>query len=152
MPLHSYSTTRRPPSVMDHVYAHPFELAVALAGTLTGLAAVAAGLAGEAASPALGSLPRWLLIPFGALLALGGILMALGLFDDSEDLAKGWRIERMGLVGAGFGWAAFTVILIGYTPTNVTGWAFTALLVVAMWFRYKATQAEERRTRKAIGQ
>ena len=152
MPLHSYSTTRRPPSVMDHVYAHPFELILATAGVLAGLASIAAALTHVATSPAMALLPPWVLLPFGLLLPAGGVLMATGIYDDSDDLMRGWRIERVGLVASGFGWAAFGIATAGLPTGNPVGVVLCCLFALAMVLRFRATVLEERRVRGAIAQ
>lgn len=150
MPLHGYTTERYPPTILDHIYAHPFELALAVWGILGGLGSVAATVSHTQASAVMNALPTWLLILFGALLTVGAALIMTGLFDDSDDLMRGWRIERTGLVLSGFGWAAYTVTLAAVIPRNFIGWGLTGLLTLSMGFRFRATQLEERRVRKAI--
>jgi hypothetical protein len=150
MPLHSYHADRRPPTVADHILAHCWEMGVAAWGIIAGALSVVAALSDFSASTAMSVLPWWTLGVLGALLVVGGVATIWGLLDDAEDLRRGWRVERSGLILSGTAWAAYTASLIVSFPTSIVGWLLTAILSACAVLRYVATVLEERRIRLAI--
>lgn len=150
MPLHGYSTDRRPPSVADHLLAHPFELGLAAWGVIAGGAGVLSAASNATVSASIDRLPDWLAAIVGTMLVLGGVLVWRGLLDDSEDLMIGWRFERVGLVLSIAGWLAYGVTVAAINPTAVLSWSVSAFVVAMYAVRFRATRLEERRIRKAI--
>ncbi|MER7070979.1 hypothetical protein [Terrabacter sp. NPDC000476] len=150
MPLHGYTTDRRPPSNMDHVYAHQFELGLALFGMLGGLGAVLSAFTSVTVSPSIDRLPHWLAGAVGVLLLVGGGCVWRGLFDDSEDLMVGWRYERVGIVLTMAAWASYGITIATVSPRAVLSWGVAGIVVAMFGLRYRATVKEERRIRKAI--
>lgn len=151
MPLHAYSTDREPPSVWDHTLAHPFELMLAFFGSFGGILALFAAISSNATvSPSLDELPEWLGGIVGALLIAGGAAIIRGLLDDSDDLMKGWRIERSGLILTGFGWASYGVTIVAARPAAVLSWGSALCVVLMVTLRFVATVRQERRVRKAL--
>ena len=151
MPLHAYSTDSEPPSVWDHVLAHPFELALAVFGALCGLLSIFAAITPEATvSPSLDELPEVLGGLVGVLLIAGGAAIVRGLLDDSDDLMTGWRIERSGLILTGFAWAAYGVTIVSSRPAAVLSWGSALCVVLMVTLRFIATVKRERHIRRAL--
>ncbi|HET7399730.1 MAG TPA: hypothetical protein VFJ94_14530 [Intrasporangium sp.] len=152
MPLHGYTTDRRPPSLMDHVFAHPFELTLATWCGLAGAMLAASTITGVQVSPTLDRLPWWLSVMVGALLVVGGICQVWGLFDDSDDIAVGWKIERVGLILSGSAWSSYTLAIVYLIPGAVLSWSLGLAILTMLGLRFTATVKEEQRIRKAIRQ
>lgn len=150
MPLHGYSTDRRPPTVADHLLAHPFELGLAAWGIIAGAAGILSALSDATVSPSIDRLPEWLAAIVGAMLVVGGAAIWRGLLDDSEDLMVGWRIERTGLIFSMAAWGAYGITVATMHPTSILSWSVAVLVVIMFAVRFKATRLEERRIRKAI--
>lgn len=151
MPLRGYTTDRRPPSVLDHILAHPFEMGLAAWGGGAGALLVIASIWDEMrVSPTVDMLPDWLAATLGGLLIVGGLLQTWGLLDDSDDIAVGWKLERMGLILSGAAWASYTMTIMWMLPRAVLSWSLTGTVLVMLALRYAATVLEERRIRKAI--
>lgn len=148
MPLHGYTTDRRPPTNWDHLLAHPYSILICAFQILGGAGVLFSTLADVSISPSLDRLPESLLAAVGALLVVGGISVIRGLLDDSDDLMVGWRTERTGLVLSATAWAAYSVTILAAFPASVLTWTFGMVIVAAHLIRFRATQLEERRTRK----
>jgi protein-S-isoprenylcysteine O-methyltransferase Ste14 len=145
MPLHGYSTDRRPPTNLDHMRAHPYALAVAAWQILVGgLVLVALVFNFHFTSSAM-RLPRGPLFALCLVLILGAINVMRGLFDDSNDLRKGFRIERGGLILSGAGWTSFSVAVFIGAPGAVPTWSMGVLFSIAMALRIDAGIREENR-------
>jgi hypothetical protein len=153
MPTHSYTVTNRPPTVLDHVLAHCFELGLS-GWAMTGgaLAIFSAFNDGATVSPSMDRLPVYLAAPIGLLLLAGGALIFRGLFDDSDDLMVGWRYERSGLILSIGGWGLFGIIVFLANGYAILSWGLSATVVTASVLRYWATVRSERRTRHDIHQ
>src|SRR5438128_8828073 len=98
MPLHTYSTDRRPPTNWDHFLAHPYSLCISGWQILAGASVLLTTLFHVTVSPSLARLPETLLAAIGILLVVGGASTIKGLLNDDDDLMVGWRVERTGLV------------------------------------------------------
>jgi protein-S-isoprenylcysteine O-methyltransferase Ste14 len=150
MPLHGYSTDRHPPTVADHLLAHPFELGFAAWGVIAGSAGVLSAFSDATVSASIDRLPDWLAAIVGVMLVIGGLLIWRGLLDDSEDLMVGWRFERVGLILSMAGWGGYGFTVAAMNPGAVLSWSVAPLVVAMFAVRYRATRIEERRIRKAI--
>lgn len=148
MPLHGYSTDRRPPTNRDHVYAHPYSILICSYQVIAGSALLLSTLTSMRLSQSLDRLPETLLAAVGALLVVGGILVIRGLLDDSPDLMVGWRTERTGLVLSATAWASYAVTVAAAFPASVLSWTSGFLIAAAHMIRFRATQLEERRSRE----
>src|SRR5690349_18640138 len=98
MPLRGYSTDNKPPTVLDHLLAHPYAFTFGGWQMLAGVAAVMVTLFDFTVSQALERLPQPLVAATGVLFAVGGLQIIRGLLDDDDDLMQGWKIERTGLI------------------------------------------------------
>ena len=140
-----------PPRPTDHALAHPYEVLIALGGLL----ACAALLASEAGAPvsisptmqALPSTVAWLVGLSGA---LGNALVLVGVFDDGEDLMRGWMLERVGLIGAITSWGTYSIAVATIHPGSVISYGLTLCIALAHTVRLVATLREETTTRRAI--
>ena len=140
-----------PPRAADHVLAHPYEVLIALGG----LIACAALLASEAGAPvsisptmqALPSTVAWLVGLSGI---LGNALILAGVFDDGEDLMRGWMLERVGLIGAITSWGTYSLAVATMHPGSAISYGLTLFIASAHTVRLGATMLEETSTRRAI--
>lgn len=140
-----------PPRPTDHALAHPYEVLIALGGLL----ACAALLASEAGAPvsisptmqALPSIVAWLVGLSGA---LGNALVLIGVFDDGDDLMRGWMLERVGLVGAITSWGTYSIAVATIHPGSAISYGLTLFIALAHTVRLIATMREETSTRRAI--
>src|SRR5690349_669392 len=107
MPLHGYSTDRRPPTNLDHMLAHPYALAVAAWQVFAGGLVLTALIFQVQLTTSAMRLPRVILFALCIVLIWGAVNVIRGLFDDSNDLRKGFRVERGGLILSGAGWTAY---------------------------------------------
>lgn len=151
MPTHGYTADGHPPTVLDHLLAHCFELLICafamLGGTLSIFAAVSSR---TTVSPSLDKLQPLLAGIVGVVLLAGGVLVWRGLFDDSDDLMTGWRYERFGLILSAAGWGSYGVTIWWNRPLAILSWGLCAFIVLASLLRIWATVRSEKRTRKAI--
>lgn len=153
MPLHGYTTDRRPPSVADHFYAHPYSMAVALFQILAGLVFTLATLLRVTnVSQSLQRLPGPILLMLSLMLIVGGVSIIRGLLDDSDDLMIGWKIERAGLILSATSLGVFAFVVFWSFPKSVTGWGLAAFLTAAHLLRLRATILEERRVRTRVAE
>jgi hypothetical protein len=151
MPTHGYTSTRVPPTFLDHLLAHCFEIGLSTWAMVAGGAAILASFSDErSVSQSLDQLPTWLTVMFGTLLLIGGGCIIRGLFDDHDDLRIGWRWEQAGLGMTGFAWAAFGVAIHHLSPTAflTISLCFTVFLMSAL--RFIATVISERNMRRVM--
>ena len=142
---------RVPPTKLDHLLAHPYELSLAVAG-LTAALLILAGeiVAAITVSPSVDAMHGLVAWGIGLLGVPGHALIIAGLLDDDDDLMNGWRRERTGLVLAAFAWAIYTLAIFAANPGSIVTWGFGLSLIVAHCLRLRATQREERETRAAL--
>lgn len=152
MPLHGYTTDRRPPTNWDHLLAHPYSILISGWQILAGTAALASTLLNFRLSPSLARLPETLLAVIGGLLVLGGLSIIRGLLDDDDDLMVGWRTERTGLVLSATAWAAYAATILFAFPTSILTWTSGLMLAGAHLIRFRATRLEEKRVRARIAE
>ena len=145
MPLHGYSTDRRPPTNLDHMRAHPYSLAIAAWQILIGGLVLVALVFNFQITTSAMRLPRAVLFALALVLLLGAVNVMRGLFDDSNDLRKGFRIERGGLILSGAAWTAFSVSVFIGNPGAVPTWSMGVLFSAAMALRIDAGRREEAR-------
>ncbi|GAB3889239.1 hypothetical protein [Terrabacter terrigena] len=148
MPLRGYSTDNRPPTVLDHLLAHPYAITFAVWQVIAGALAVLTTLFSFTVSQAIERLPQPLVAATGILFALGGIQIVRGLLDDDDDLMQGWKIERTGLVLTIAAWLAFFIAIVWSFPSSVLTWLLCLLVGAgAPSLRLWATRREEKRVR-----
>lgn len=150
MPLHGYTTDRRPPTNRDHMYAHPYAMGLACWQILGGSLSLLATLFNLNVSQSVQRMPEPLIASLGALLVVGGTQTMRGLFNDDDDLMCGWRIERTGLILSAVAWAAYTIAIVASFPAGVLSWTLGLVFAAVNVIRYRATVLEERRTRARI--
>jgi len=152
MPLHGYTTDRRPPTNADHIYAHPYSIGISAWQILAGSGVLLSTLSGMRLSPSLDRLPEALLAAVGALLVVGGVSVIRGLLNDDDDLMVGWRTERTGLVLSATAWLAYAVTVFLVSPSAVLSWTSALMLGAAHLIRFRATRLEEKRVRARIAE
>lgn len=140
-----------PPQPTDHALAHPYEVLIALGGLL----ACAALLASEAGapvsiSPTLQALPSTVAWLVGLSGVIGNVLILVGVFDDGDDLMRGWMLERVGLIGAITSWGTYSLAVATIHPGSVISYGLTLCIALAHTVRLVATLREETTTRRAI--
>ena len=150
MPLHGYTTDRRPPTNRDHLLAHPYSVGISAWQMVAGASLLASVLWGFGVSHSVSRMPDLLVSAIGALLLVGGMFVIRGLLDDSDDLMAGWRIERTGLILSATAWAAYSATIAYSYPASVLSWTSGLTLAAAHLIRWRATVLEERRVRARI--
>ena len=150
MPLHGYTTDRRPPTNRDHALAHPYSISLALWQILAGGSVLASLLWGFSLSPSIGRMPDPLIAGISGLLFIGGVTIVRGLLDDSDDLMVGWKIERSGLILSATAWTAYSATIAFSYPTSVLSWSLSLALAMSLLIRHRATVLEERRVRRRM--
>ena len=145
MPLHGYSTDRRPPTNLDHMLAHPYAFAVAAWQIISGGLVVTALIFGFGLNTSAMRLPRAPLFALCLVLIFGGINVVRGLLDDSNDLRKGFRVERGGLILSGAGWSAYGISVLIGNPAAVLSWSMGVIFSMAIALRIVAGRREENR-------
>lgn len=152
MPLHGYTTDRRPPTNMDHLLAHPYSILISSWQIIAGAGCLASTLWPMNLSISMQRLPQPLIAAVGALLIVGGLSVIRGLLDDHDDLMVGWRTERTGLILSATAWSAYSFTLLAAYPTSVLAWSSGLTLALAHAFRFRATRLEEKRVRARIAE
>jgi protein-S-isoprenylcysteine O-methyltransferase Ste14 len=151
MPLRGYSTDNRPPTVLDHLLAHPYSIMFAVWQVIAGALAVLTTLFDFTVSSSMERLSQPLIAATGILFAVGGVQVVRGLLDDDDDLMQGWKIERTGLVLTIAAWLAFFVTIVWSFPGSVLTWLLCLLVGAgAPSLRLWATRREERRHRDGM--
>ena len=145
MPLHGYSTDRRPPTVRDHLRAHPYSILIASFQVFAGVVVLAALIFGFTFTSSVLQLPKEPLVALCVVLMLGGINVIRGLLDDSNDLRKGFRVERGGLILSGAGWTSFSVATFIANHAALFMWTLGLFISAAIAIRIDAGKAEESR-------
>lgn len=150
MPLHGYSTDRRPPTNLDHMLAHPYAIGLAawqiLAGALVMLSLLTEW---RMVSSAMTMQPT-LVVALAATLVVGGVNVIRGLLDDSDDLRRGFRVERGGLILSGSGWLAYATAVLIANPGAALSWSMSLIFTCAIALRGAAGWLEERRIARAL--
>ena len=102
------------------------------ASTIGWLAAAIAGEAipGVSVSPSIEGLAWVVAWIVGLTGVIGNVLILLGLFDDGDDLMRGWRRERMGLTLAISSWGAYALAVAASYPSALISWGFPAAIAV----------------------
>jgi len=95
-------------------------------------------------------LPKGPLVAMCLTLVLGASYVLRGLLDDSNDLRKGFRIERGGLILSGAGWTAFSVCVLWNNPGAVIQWSMGLFLSAGLALRIDAGRREENRIAREI--
>lgn len=150
MPLHGYTTDRRPPTNRDHALAHPYSISLALWQILAGGSVLASLLWDFSLSRSISRMPDPLIAGICGLLLIGGVTIIRGLLDDSDDLMTGWRIERFGLILSATAWTAYAATVAVSYPSSVLGWSLSLTLALSLLMRHRATVLEERRVRRRM--
>lgn len=150
MPLHGYTTDRRPPSNVDHLYAHPYAIVLALWQIVGGLLTMLTTLTHLTVSQSVERMAQPLIAALAVLLVAGGAQTIRGLLNDDDDLMQGWKIERTGLILSAAAWGAYAVTILFAFPSSILTWSFALGIAVANAIRCRATVVEERRTRDRI--
>lgn len=158
MPLRVYNrSARKPPTLLDHGLAHPFEIVIAVFGCFIGLCLTIAqmldifGLGHHwfVVNPELEMIDDHLALAYGLALTVGSVFMLNGLLDDKDDLMIGWARERMGLLIATGGWSSIAFTIVTLQHNRVFAWGLSLSVAVGCMVRFAATRIEERRTRRA---
>lgn len=136
-----------PPTLLDHVLSHPWELAVSALSVTVGAMSMLATIAGKATSPSVDQLPDILVVALAAMLIVGGAWTARGLFDNDTDLMVGYRHERTGLVFTGTAWSIYACTVFAAFPGSVNSWSLGAALGIGSALRVAATERELRKMR-----
>ena len=152
MPLHGYTTDRRPPTNRDHVLAHPHAFVLAAWQIMAGVSVLASLLWDFTPSRSIARMPQPIIIGVCILLVIGGVFIVRGLLDDTDDLMTGWKIERSGLILSTTAWAAYAATVAWSFPGSALSWSLSLALAVMHVIRYHATVLEERRVRARIAE
>ena len=150
MPLHGYSTDRRPPTNLDHLRAHPYSIMIASFQIFAAAAVLGALIFGYRFTSSVLQLPKEPLVGLCAVLIFGGINVVRGLLDDSNDLRRGFRIERGGLILSGAGWTASTVSVFVANHAAIFMWTLGLFISAAIALRLDAGRLEEKRVAREI--
>lgn len=152
MPLHGYTTDRRPPTNWDHVLAHPLSICISAWQVLAGAGVLVSLLWDFSLSTSMSRMPDPLVAGMCALLMLGGLFIIRGLLDDSDNLMTGWKTERTGLILSATAWAAYSITVAVSYPASVLSWTMTLAIAAAYLIRCRATVLEERRVRARMAE
>lgn len=151
MPLRAYHhSSRNPPTALDHLLAHPYGIGVAVFQIVGGIAQLTTlAFPGITVSRSLDQMANGLVVILCSLLIIGGVLVILGIFDNDEDLMRGFRRERTGLILSGTAWVIFSIAIFVAFPSSVLTWAFGLVPFGGAALRVWATFLEERYLRQA---
>lgn len=147
MPERIYSGGGHPPTVLDRILAHPWELVIAGWSAFVGAATALSHLLGAYASPSVNQLPILLIIALAAMLVAGGLQTARGVFNNDPDLMVGYRHERVGLVLIGTAWTIYAVAVLVAFPGSISSWSSGLALGLGAAIRLWASLCEESRMR-----
>lgn len=140
-----------PPSFKEQLLDNVFEVQTALAGLITGVIA----LLGVFTAYHVVDMRPWvsnvLVVVLAGAISLGGVMMLRGIFDRSDNLQRGWALERAGLILSGVAWLVYGIWAFAEEPQRPLGWLSPLLLVGAMSLQLYATVIDERRVRDTIG-
>ncbi len=136
---------RQPPTMLDHVLSHPWELSIAAWSALIGAATIVTTLAQSdtTASSSVAELPDLLIYALAGMLVAGGAQTIRGLFDNDSDLMVGFAHERVGLVLIGTAWLVYAVAVIAAFPGAISSWTSGLALAAAAALRLVATLRDE---------
>lgn len=115
MPNLIYRTSHHPPRWDDHVYAHPWSLAVSFAAIGIGVQMIIAIVTDVRLSRVAEILPTPVLGLLAASLILGGAMFIAGTFAHLKTLASSEFLVRIGMLGMATGWAVRALALIAHT-------------------------------------
>ena len=73
MPLHGYTTDRRPPRNIDHLLAHPEAIVISILQIIVGIIIIVSAVISWRVSQSMARLPEGLLFVLAAMLLLGGV-------------------------------------------------------------------------------
>lgn len=158
MPNRKYTKRHYPPTVTDHILAHPW--GVVLGGTFVVLNVmmffdILMTLASPdwvqvGISPTVAGLPPALGLVLAVMMIVGHVMIIRGLTHNGRDMAKGWRIERVGTVVAFAAWTAYAVAVLWTFPHSIYTWGTAFGVAASLANRWIANSREEDATRKAV--
>lgn len=150
MPDRTY-IPRQPPTFVDRVLHHPFEIFMGAWWSVCGVVLMLSLVWPELpTSPSIQELPPWLALSASGTIGLGGAAVLLGLLIPWDRVDKGWYIERIGLSTAGTGWLGYGGTVLGLYPQSIVSWSLGFTMAGAAALRFAATIVVEKRTRRAI--
>ncbi|WP_163540847.1 hypothetical protein [Occultella kanbiaonis] len=151
MPDRHRRARHEPPSLLDHVLGHPFEVAVSawwiVAGVLVTLTVIGSG---TPASASLGRLPMLLMLGVGATVGTGGILALAGVIWPGTRLTTAWAVERAGWLLGGAGWTAYLAAVAWAYPRSLVTISLAAVMVTGAALRIVALYQHERQVRADV--
>lgn len=147
-----YTPTNEPPRWIERILSHP-EVALAVLSVLQGAQIMVDPLVpGYRPSPALGEVPLALATYLALVLAIGGVLAAVGVLNGWDNRSRAWRVERSGWTLLAVGWASYGAVVINAYPGSSVAWAMAVGLVIVSLVRLLALHLMERAARRAKDQ
>lgn len=145
MPLRSYHARHKPPSFWDHMFAHDYEVVLAVLHIIAGLLGVTGVVLPDFPIPvSIQRLPMPLAGALCVVLLAAGVFILAGIYSHAEDLMVGYRRERAGLILSCAAWTAFAVVVLVSFPASTFFWLIGFALAAGAAVRFAATIVEER--------
>ena len=153
MPDRSYISSD-PPTAVDHLLSHPFEIVISTWSIIAGLMFIAGGIFDDFdPAPSIDSLHFSLLIPLGLLFVIGGSLVHFSYWSTRCELGVCWAVERAASLILAGSWIAYGVAVLTYSPDRVVQWGNAIAFAVSFIYRWVAIGSRAkllRRTQKSI--
>lgn len=158
MPNRLYHKQHNPPTVSDHILAHPW--GVIFGTTLVGLnvmmffdilmGVISPGWHPVGISPTVEGLPALLGLVLCTMLIAGHVLIIKGLTHNGNDLARGFRLERTGTAIAFVAWLSYGIAVLHSFPNSIYTWGIAFGIAGSLANRWIANSREEEAMRKAV--
>lgn len=129
MPTHVYHPSRNPPSLWDRFLVHPWDNVMGFLVAAVGLLLGVSGIFPVDTGPFQNIEGMVAVISTGIVLLVGGILAIVGLhWEDDDNVARGWQIERTGWILVSGGALSY---LIAVLATDIDS-ALSSLTTIAI--------------------
>lgn len=149
MPRHAYTARREPPSLLDKLLFHPFELSFGLLWLIVGVLLILdIFVPGFTLSLSMDNPPAWAAAGIALCFVFAAVSIGRGLLYDSPELDRDWLAERVGLVAGSVGLLGYTIAVVFTFPHSTLSWIIPLSMTMPCGLRIWATIREERYRRE----
>ena len=153
MPDRSY-ISNDPPTAVDHLLSHPFEIVISTWSIIVGFMFLAGGIFEDFnPAPSIDNLHFSLLTPLGFLLVIGGSLVHFSYWSSKCELGVCWAVERAASLILAGTWIAYGIAVVTYSPDRIVQWGNAVAFAVSFIYRWVAIGSRAkllRRTQKSM--
>ena len=156
MPDRAYSARHEPPSILDHVLAHPGLVACAVWWVIMGIICCTVALddATMITTRPLIDFEDAEALGLGRGIGRGGSGTLWATLTTRDELRIRWRVQQWSLLLSGCAWALYTATSVWWGPWSLVAWGHGACMTtvaVLGWLSSRATETATREQARSLG-